>query len=69
MNRFFTAALALGITLGAPAHAATQIVNSSGQLAGATGVLVNGTSYDVEFVDGACTNLFGGCDSSSDFAF
>jgi hypothetical protein len=28
-----------------------------------------GTSYDVEFVDGSCAALFGGCDSFSDFDF
>jgi hypothetical protein len=69
MNRFFAATVALGVTLAAPAHAATQIVNGSGQLTGATGVTVNGTSYDVEFVDGTCAALFGGCDNVSDFVF
>jgi hypothetical protein len=39
----------------------TLLVNSSGQLTGATGVDVNGTLYDVTFVDGTCNSVFGGC--------
>ncbi len=35
----------------APTTAATLIVNGSGILTGATGVNVNGTVYDVEFVE------------------
>jgi hypothetical protein len=69
MKGFFTSAAALAIALASPAAAATQIVNGSRQLTGATGVIVNGTSYDVEFVDGTCAALFGGCDSVSDFTF
>lgn len=34
---------------------------------GATGVVVNGHLYDVEFVDGTCVALFDGCDEPSDF--
>lgn len=49
------------------ASAATHIVNANGQLTGATGVLVGGTAYDVEFVDGTCSAIFTGCDSPSDF--
>jgi hypothetical protein len=51
------------------AASSTLIVNGSGQLTGATGVFVNGTSYDVEFVDDRCTVIFSGCDSTSDFDF
>jgi len=40
-----------------------------GQLYGALGVDVGGTLYDVEFVEGTCASLFGGCDDASDFAF
>jgi hypothetical protein len=69
MRGFVTSAAALAIALASPGVAATQIVNGSGQLTGATGVIVNGTSYDVQFVDGTCAALFGGCDSNSDFAF
>jgi len=62
----FGAAVAL---VAAPACAATQIVNGSGVLTGATGVNVNGTSYGVTFADGSCPALFGGCNDSSDFVF
>ena len=40
-----------------------------GELIGASGVVVNGTSYNVRFVDGTCQELFGGCDEPADFAF
>jgi hypothetical protein len=52
-----------------PAIAATLIVDGSGQLTGATGVLINGVLYDVTFADGTCAALFNGCDSTSDFTF
>lgn len=51
------------------ASAATLIVNGSGQLTGATGVLVNGSTFNVHFVDGTCPALFDGCDAASDFTF
>jgi hypothetical protein len=38
-------------------------------LTGATGVIVNGTSYTVTFGDGTCAGLFSGCDAASDFTF
>jgi hypothetical protein len=44
-------------------------VNGDGQLTGATGVSVSGLLYDVQFVDGTCAALFGGCDDNSDFLF
>jgi hypothetical protein len=50
------------------ASAATLNV-SGGQLLGASDVDVNGTLYDVEFLDGTCIALFGGCDEVSDFTF
>ncbi len=40
-----------------------------GVLYGATGVIVDGLSYDVSFGDGSCISLFSGCDESSDFVF
>jgi hypothetical protein len=46
----------------------THIVND-GQLVGATGVDVDGALYDVEFIDGKCSDLFSGCDEASDFTF
>ena len=45
------------------------LVNAKGVLTGAQNVQVGGTLYDVSFVDGTCTDVFGGCDSVSDFAF
>lgn len=59
--------MCIGFTA-APVAAATLTV-VGGQLTGATGVDVGGTLYDVEFRDGSCKALFGGCDSSDDFAF
>ena len=45
------------------------LTDSSGQLAGATGVTVDGSLYDVYFVEGSCEQVFSGCDSVSDFFF
>jgi PEP-CTERM motif len=45
------------------------LVNGSGVLTGAQNVHVGGTLYDVTFVDGTCSDVFGGCDSASDFTF
>ena len=44
-------------------------IDSNGILTGATGVLVGGASYDVEFLDGTCAEVFAGCDDLSDFIF
>ena len=44
-------------------------VDSAGKLTGATGVNVNGTLYDVQFLEGKCNDLFSGCDQPSDFVF
>jgi hypothetical protein len=40
-----------------------------GELHGASGVIVDGISYDVAFLDGTCIDLFSGCDAVSDFTF
>ncbi len=50
-------------------NAATLNVSGGGILTGASGVDVNGTLYDVWFVDDSCENLYGGCDEASDFTF
>jgi hypothetical protein len=55
-------------TTAAQSSAAETIV-TNGKLLGATGVLVNGSSYDVSFVDGTCAALFSGCDQITDFVF
>ena len=44
-------------------------IDSAGQLTGARNVNVNGSLYDVSFVDGTCGDLYTGCDNSSDFVF
>jgi len=60
--------LVLVVGLSASADAATLNV-VGGRFLGAAGVLVDGSLYDVEFVDGTCITIFSGCDSSSDFDF
>lgn len=50
------------------ASAATLNV-SGGQLLGASGVIVDGSSYNVQFLDGTCIALYHGCDDVSDFTF
>ncbi len=50
------------------AHAADLIVDN-GSLLGASGVDVDGTLYNVTFVDASCVELFDGCDEPGDFVF
>jgi len=52
-----------------PAYAVTLDIDATGQLVGASGVVVNGSIFDVEFVEGACIGLFTGCDDPGDFPF
>lgn len=58
---------ALTATSGLAATVQLNVVG--GQLLGASNVDVNGTLYDVEFVDGTCIALFDGCEKASNFAF
>ncbi|WP_242183518.1 PEPxxWA-CTERM sorting domain-containing protein [Sphingomonas sp. CARO-RG-8B-R24-01] len=68
MIQSLSAAAALACAIAAvPATAATPIV-SSGKLMGATGVTVGGASYDVAFLDGTCSGVFGGC-TTGNFSF
>ena len=60
--------LVLGVLLGASANAATLNV-VGGQLVGASNVIVDGSLYDVDLVEGTCIALFDGCDSVADFTF
>lgn len=53
----------------ATAQAAPTLVVEGGLLIGANGVDVNGTLYDVRFIDGTCTAVFNGCDALPDFDF
>ncbi|GFE50838.1 hypothetical protein So717_25910 [Roseobacter cerasinus] len=63
-------AAALSALTAASGFAATVQLNVvGGQLLGARNVDVNGTLYDVEFVDDTCAAIFGGCDDVSDFDF
>lgn len=57
------AALSLSLATVATQAAAVPValINSSGQLTGATGVVVGAVTYNVSFVDGSCNSLFGGC--------
>lgn len=51
------------------AHAIpTLLVNGTGQLAGATGVDVGGSLYNVTFMDGTCIALFANC-TTAGFTF
>jgi len=48
-----------------PASAATILVNGSGQLIGATGVIVAGASFNVSFTDGTCVAAYDGATRSA----
>ena len=50
------------------AQAATLNV-IGGILHGASDVLVDGSLYDVQFLDGTCIGLYNGCDAVTDFTF
>ena len=70
MHKLCMLASVIGFTIASSAAAAaTQVINGSNQLTGATGVNINGSIYTVEFVDGTCATYFGGCDATSDFTF
>jgi len=46
------------------------LIVESGELVGATNVVVFGFgTYDVSFEDGTCASVFSGCDQLSDFSF
>ena len=50
--------------------AATLIIeDGTNFLLGATDVLVNGSSYNVSFIDQSCVSAFNGCNNISDFVF
>ena len=66
MRKFVLAAVLVLMASGAQA-ATLNVVG--GQLMGASGVLVDGSLYDVQFLDGTCIDLYNGCDYVSDFTF
>ena len=55
--------------LAASSSTAATLNVVGGQLLGASNVDVDGSLYNVEFLDGTCIALFRGCDSAADFAF
>ena len=62
----------VALTFGASGTQAAVILNVdsvSGQLLGAEKVDVNGTLFDVEFLDGLCVDLIKGCDGTDSFVF
>ena len=61
------ALLALILSVSGASAATLNVVG--GQLLGATGVVVDGSSYNVVFLDGTCINLYDGCDDVADFTF
>ena len=65
---FLAASAVFAVLPAIPASAAGQLVNSDGLLTGATGVNVDGSLYNVEFLDGTCASVFGTCATFS-FAF
>ncbi len=64
----FIGIAAVGLTA-TQARAAPILDVVGGQLLGARNVSILGSLYDVEFKDGTCADLFGGCDEASDFTF
>jgi hypothetical protein len=66
MRKFVLAAVLVLMASGAQAATLDVI---GGQLHGASGILVDGSLYDVQFLDGTCIDLFNGCDDVSDFTF
>lgn len=62
-------ALALAGLATLPAAQAAVLTFDTGRLVGASGVVVNGSTYDVTFIDGTCAGLFNGCDDAADFLF
>lgn len=63
LRLFFVAAIAV------PVHAEVDLHISGGLLTGASGVVVNGGTYDLSLRVGSCLELFSGCDDASDFTF
>ena len=66
MRKFVLAAVL--VLVASSAQAATLNV-VGGQLMGASNVLVDGSLYVVQFLDGSCIDLYNGCDESSDYTF
>lgn len=61
------AAAAVSLAAFPPAEAAVVHIVGNGKLAGATGVVVDGSIYDVTFEDGACDTVFTDCGALPDY--
>jgi hypothetical protein len=59
---FAAVASALLLAVSSPVAAQATLQVSGGILTGATGVNVDGSLYDVSFVDGTCAAVYGTCD-------
>lgn len=68
-HRLGTLASFIVLLLASSSASAATLNVSGGQLLGASGVIVDGSSYNVEFLDGTCIALYNGCDDVSDFTF
>lgn len=69
IKAFALSAAAAALTATSSFGAGVTLNVVGGELLGASNVDVNGTLFDVEFVDGTCAAIFDGCDSVSDFDF
>ena len=65
--RKFVLTIALVLMAGGAQAATLNVVG--GLLHGASNVLVDGSLYDVQFLDGTCIVLYNGCDDAADFTF
>lgn len=61
-------AFLLAAICSAQAVAAPVPIFEDGQLRGASNIEVGEALYNVEFIDGSCESIFGGCDELSDFS-
>lgn len=58
----------LTILLSAGAHAVPMFtIDDAGQVTGATGLEMDGMTFNMEFRDGTCEEIYGECDSDDDF--
>jgi PEP-CTERM motif len=65
MRNLLLAAAATAITLASlPAQASPVLQGNSTTLTGIQGLVVDGTAYDVTFVDGTCSGIYGACDAA-----
>jgi hypothetical protein len=58
----------LTLIISTTSHGAVLNINS-GTLVGAMNVDVDGTRYDVEFIEGICADIFDDCNENADFTF